>query len=112
MGMSMKMSMSMQRWRWSSLLLVFAVVSPTLVRGSPSADAPPGAVAFARVCAACHGTNGEGDKAPPIVPLAYMEDQVTVVVRSGQGEMPPIPKAALSDEELSAIVAYLNQLKP
>jgi hypothetical protein len=26
--------------------------------------------------------------------------------------MPPIPKAALSDAELSAIVTYLNQLKP
>lgn len=101
--------MSMQRWRWSLLTVIFAVVSPELVSGSPSEEAPPGAAAFARVCAACHGANGEGDKAPPIVPLVYMEDQVAVVVRGGQGEMPPIPKAALSDTELAAIVAYLSK---
>jgi len=101
--------MSKQRWHCRGLVLVVASASPVLV----NADAPPaGAEPFARVCAACHGASGEGDKAPPIVPLAYMEDQITVVVRSGQGEMPPIPKVALSDAELSAIVAYLNQLKP
>jgi mono/diheme cytochrome c family protein len=94
-------------------LPLIAAASPVLVNGSAGADAPPaGAEPFARTCAACHGASGQGDKAPPIVPLAYGEDQVTVVVRSGQGEMPPIPKAALSDVELSAIVAYLNQLKP
>jgi mono/diheme cytochrome c family protein len=100
--------------RWSLFLLASAVVAPGLVLGTPDEekkDAPPGAAAFARVCAACHGPNGEGAKAPPIVPLAYMADQVNVVVRSGQGEMPPIPKASLSDAELSAIVAYLSQLK-
>jgi len=99
----------------SWLFLICAMAVAPLVSGSPGAaggDLPPGASAFARACAACHGANGEGDKAPPIVPLAYMEDQVTVVVRGGQGEMPPIPKAALSDEELSAIVAYLNQINP
>ena len=101
--------MTTQRWCWSLFLLVSAAASPGLVHGN---DAQPGAASFARVCAACHGANGQGDKAPPIVPLAYLEDQVTLVVRGGQGEMPPIPRAALSDEELSAIVAYLNQLQP
>lgn len=105
--------MSKQRRCGRGWVWVIAMASPVLVNGSPEKDAPPaGAEPFARVCAACHGANGEGDKAPPIVPLAYMEDQITVVVRSGQGEMPPIPKIALSDAELSAIVAYLNQLKP
>jgi mono/diheme cytochrome c family protein len=103
--------------RQRSSLFVLAVtavagaISPVLVRGSTEAPAP-GAAAFARTCAACHGANGQGNKAPPIVPLPYMEDQVAVVVRGGQGQMPPIPKAALSDEELSAIVAYLSQLQP
>lgn len=101
--------MSMQRWRWSVLMAMFAASSPGLVSGSPSEEAPEGAAAFARVCAACHGANGEGDQAPPIVPLVYMEDQVAVVVRGGQGQMPPIPKAALSDAELAAIVAYLSK---
>ncbi|WP_161966234.1 c-type cytochrome [Steroidobacter cummioxidans] len=112
--------MDMQRWRWGSLLIVVTAALPAWVSGSPSGsnggasggDSPPGAMAFARACAACHGASGEGDKAPPIVPLAYVEDQVAVVVRSGQGEMPPIPKAALSDAELAAIVTYLSQLKP
>lgn len=104
--------MRKQRWPWHLLVLVIAA-SPVLGGGSPETDAPPaGAEPFARMCAACHGATGQGDKAPPIVPLAYGEDQVAVVVRSGQGEMPPIPKAAVSDAELSAIVAYLNQLKP
>lgn len=106
------MSKNMQRW--SLFFLACAATAPGLVRGAPSEekkDAPPGATAFARACAACHGPNGEGAKAPPIVPLAYMPDQVNVVVRSGQGEMPPIARASLSDAELSAIVTYLSQLK-
>lgn len=110
----MSMNTNRWRWRWSLFVLACTAAAPGLVRGTPDEakkEAPPGATAFARTCAACHGPNGEGAKAPPIVPLAYMLDQVSVVVRSGQGEMPPIPKASLSDEELSAIVAYLSQLK-
>jgi mono/diheme cytochrome c family protein len=107
----MKTNMSMSHRRLSLSLAGFSALLWS-VPGSPGTDSPPGAAAFARVCAACHGAQGEGDKGPPIVPLAYMEDQVAVVVRGGQGQMPPIPKAALSDQELADILAYLSQLEP
>lgn len=103
--------MHKDRWRLSALVFLSAIASPSApASGSPTEQAAPGAAAFARVCAACHGTSGEGDKGPPIVPLVYAEPEVTVIVRGGQGQMPPIPKAALTDDELAAIVAYLGGL--
>lgn len=103
--------MQIDRWRLGALVLIAAIVSPSVpASGSPTEDATRGAAGFARVCAACHGPSGEGDKGPPIVPLMYPEAEVTVIVRGGQGQMPPIPRAALPDDELSAIVAYLSGL--
>ena len=103
--------MNRERWYLCSLLLVCGSVTPLLADDSSSTATAAGQASFSRVCAACHGATGEGGKAPPIVPLVYPQDQVTVIVRSGQGEMPPIARAALSDDELAAIVAYLAQIK-
>jgi len=96
-----------------------SLVSASITVWPAWADHPPdpagvetsGASSFARACATCHGAKGQGDKGPAIVPLVFLEPQVKVIVRGGQGEMPPITKAALSDAEISAIVAYLATLE-
>jgi mono/diheme cytochrome c family protein len=105
------MIMRIERWRLCWLLPV-CFAAPVLAEDAPGAAAPEGKATFTRICATCHGANAEGvGKAPPIAPLIYDESQIAVIVRSGQGEMPPIARAALSDAELSAIVAYLAQIK-
>lgn len=70
-----------------------------------------GAQAYARICAACHGAQGEGGKGPALVPFVYLEAQVMAIVRGGQGEMPPMPEAAISDDDLLAAMAYLLALE-
>lgn len=70
-----------------------------------------GEAAYARTCVACHGEKGSGAKGPPLVPFVYLEAQVMAIVRGGQGEMPPMPVEAVSDDEMFAVMAYLMALE-
>ncbi|MEE2778489.1 MAG: cytochrome c [Acidobacteriota bacterium] len=75
-------------------------------------EEPLGKAAFLRVCADCHGGQGQGDIAPPIVPLAYDADYVLLIVREGYIEMPPISTREITDEEIREVVAYLETITP
>lgn len=70
-----------------------------------------GKAAYTLICATCHGAKGEGEKGPPLVPFVYLESQLIATVRSGQGEMPALPAAVISDEDILAMVAYLTALE-
>lgn len=60
-------------------------------------------------CATCHGLQGKGSVMAPPVAGASAEF-VKSMVRSGRGGMPAFPENALSEEELAAIIAYLQSL--
>ena len=60
-------------------------------------------------CAACHGAEGEGGVGPPLA--GHTEEQVFRQVRTPKGDvMPPFPPEKLSDDEVRAIVAWIETL--
>jgi glucose/arabinose dehydrogenase/cytochrome c5 len=67
-----------------------------------------GATVFGRTCAACHGPQGEGRNGPRIAGRRDAET-VAAVVRTGQGQMPPLG-AVLSPAEIDAVARRLAQL--
>ena len=96
-------------------------------------DLPPAAAEGREVfrdkgCAACHGSNGEGGVAPPLVGLfgsevplqgrepviADREYIVESIVDPGaalvEGYNLPMPRTELSEGELDAVVAYVEAL--
>ena len=70
----------------------------------------PGAEPYRQVCQLCHGDNGEGAVAPPLVPGSFDPEYVLAIVREGYGQMPPISTRELSDDQVRQVVAYLASL--
>jgi len=97
----------MKSSRFAKISVVSVVLSALVGSFAASAAEADGKGAYARVCAKCHGVKGEGGEGPPIVPLYHEEAQVLAVVRGGQGKMPAVTSKDISDEEITAIVAYL-----
>ena len=92
-------------------LCVAAVCLCGLLIGSHStayAADGPGKKAFQRVCAECHGDQGEGADGPPIAPPPHAAQEVLNIARSGRGNMPLLPRATITDEEILAVIAYLE----
>ncbi len=60
-------------------------------------------------CAACHGARGEGGLGPRLQgnPILKAKEAVREIVLKGRGTMPAVP---LSQEELSALLDYLDSL--
>ncbi len=92
-----------------SMLLASAMLVSSLATSALAEDAP-GQKVYDRVCARCHGPAGEGAEAPTLVPLNHTADQVLYIARLGRGEMPPLPKNTISNEEIADVVAYLTTL--
>ena len=88
----------------------FALFLLGLTAGIASAQDHPGVESYNHVCGFCHGPEGRGDPAPPLVPLAYEVDYILAIVREGYGEMPPISTRELSDEQVRRVVEYLEIL--
>ena len=99
--------------------------------GSPNADVPDGAKLYRQSCAACHGVEGGGiDPESPVYrnfdpPPALLTDPMFnsrepdadwfLVIKEGGGALGlsrqmPAFEAALTDEEIHAVVEYLGTL--
>lgn len=65
---------------------------------------------IAKGCAACHGQNGEGTPAAPALP-GHNESQVRRQARAPVGIMPVFPPDKISEEELVAIVDFVESLE-
>lgn len=86
---------------------------PTTLSSRPGASG--GEALFVEHCIHCHGPNGMGTgllarriepallEARDNLPAQY----VIVAARQGIGNMPPVPRGEVSDEELRAIADYL-----
>jgi ubiquinol-cytochrome c reductase cytochrome c subunit len=85
------------------------------VQVNQSSDLAAGRAAYVATCAACHGAGGSGDAvgggavAPPL--LDVPPTQVGEAIRIGPGVMPAFDTRQVSDQDLSAIAAYLRFLK-
>ncbi len=69
-----------------------------------------GRVAFERTCAVCHGEQGRGDLALPLVPLTLDARELLGIVRDGRGQMMAFSDTDISDEEVVRVRAYLAEL--
>jgi cytochrome c oxidase subunit 2 len=65
------------------------------------------------VCAKCHGQDGEGGIGPRIAGSPALRDPDTIedVVRNGRRSMPAVG-AGWSDEQMQALIAYLQESPP
>ena len=81
-----------------------------VVASAAAAQDHHGADPYRRVCQLCHGAGGRGDMAPGLVPLGFDADYVLAVVREGYGQMPPISRRELSDDEVRQVVGFLEAL--
>jgi mono/diheme cytochrome c family protein len=93
------------------VLLVILTLTPA-IRSAGAQSPPPGKAPYDRVCSVCHGADAHGDAGPRLVPLEHDLDEVTMIVREGRGQMPPVAPERLSDEEIKQIFTYLQALEP
>jgi len=71
----------------------------------------PGAKAFQRVCAGCHGADAMGgDPGPPLIPFQHQGPGLVSIARAGKGEMAPLPRKQITDDEILAVATYLTML--
>ncbi|MCU1385295.1 MAG: hypothetical protein JWL71_3992 [Acidobacteria bacterium] len=89
---------------------IAATLLTSAVMMSGQAQPPAGKAPFDRVCATCHGDEGRGDAAPRLVPIDMEVDEFVARVREGGGEMPPVSKASMGDDEVKQVFAYLKAL--
>jgi mono/diheme cytochrome c family protein len=61
-------------------------------------------------CNVCHGANGEGGIGPALAGTDHSFDEVTEVVRNGEGGMPAFSEDKLSDDDLKAIYDWAVSL--
>ena len=66
-----------------------------------------GRVAFEQPCAVCHGEQGRGSLAPPLVPLTLGYRELLGVVREGGDQMMAFSRTDISDEEVADVQRYL-----
>jgi quinoprotein glucose dehydrogenase len=98
--------------RISSRILVLAGVSLlAFLTVTTRTAAQGGQEAYERVCAACHGRQGQGQVAPALVPFARGDQDLLRIVRVGTGNMMTGFSAAdIGDAEIRAIAEYLRGL--
>lgn len=79
-------------------------------KANPAPPSDPGAAAYAKHCAVCHGDQREGNL-PAFPPLAgvthrYSNDQITAQIHAGKGRMPAFPN--IQGGELEALLHFLS----
>jgi mono/diheme cytochrome c family protein len=92
------------------IFVLLGVVTSSGAAIARQSEPPPGKVAFDRVCKTCHGEDARGDAGPKLVPLEIEFNELIAKVREGGGEMPPISKTTVSDDEVKQIFTYLKSL--
>ena len=95
----------------SSLGQATGTPMPTVRR---SYDLPGGGELFRQQCAACHAWAGDGGgllqrEAPDL--HASTPTQIAEAIRVGPGTMPVFSQAALTDDQVNAVVAYVRYLR-
>lgn len=98
-------------------LLWVAQGKPDQVPALPGGEKKAGVVTldgqalFAKfACSGCHGPQGEGGIGPALNQAGVPADEITQVVRNGQGAMMAFNADTISDAELQAIVEYVQAL--
>lgn len=84
---------------------------PALPGSEKSAAALDGPSLYAQFeCSRCHGPVGEGDVGGPLVDREWPTDQIIDVIRNGYESMKGYSPAVMSDEEMNALIPYLQAI--
>jgi mono/diheme cytochrome c family protein len=105
----------------SLALLLFGVLAMPLIGNSaqikanqkkaPEALAVTGRKLFVNNCAACHGTNAQGDDGPNLRGLKMSDATIQSLIVTGfKGQMPSF-KLKLKAPDIKALISYLRTLK-
>ena len=82
-------------------------------QNSAAGNAQKGKDAFAaRMCATCHGPEGQGAVGPALAPPPRPLPDFMRYVRQPAGKMPPFTPQAVSDADLADIYAFLQSANP
>ena len=91
---------------------VFPLSAARQEKETAAPAALPGQAVYDGTCSRCHGPEGQGGKAPWLVPFRWNYAQAIDIVRHGGAcGMPGFPESELSDEEVRQIVDYLKTFK-
>lgn len=84
------------------------IIGPIPLHG----EAESGQIVFMRHCNGCH-PHGEAGVGPALNNKPLPGEAIKLQVRTGLvgGSMPPFPPEKISDDELSALVAYLGAIR-
>ena len=89
------------------LVLVMAVCTWDVGRAAED----PGEGVYDGNCRQCHGPEGRGAKGPSLIPFDWSDEEALDLIRHPVCDMPPVPESALSDADVTKIVAYLKTIK-
>jgi mono/diheme cytochrome c family protein len=88
---------------------------PAAIAFTPAAAAAadmPGRSTYEETCSRCHGPEGQGGKAPWLVPFRWNYAQALDIIRHGGAcGMPGFKESELSDDQVKEIVDYLKTFK-
>mgnify|MGYP005847533557 CR=1 FL=1 len=73
-------------------------------------DVAAGKTLFEQNCNGCHPGGGQG-AGPALKGRALASDLITERVRKGKGAMPAFAESKISNQQLAALVAYVQSLK-
>lgn len=89
------------------LVMVTTVCLLTTVRAAEET----GQTLYEDNCRSCHGVEGEGGKAPRLVPFRWTYEEALNRIRNPECDMPPFNSLDLPDAQVREIVGYLKSLK-
>lgn len=61
-------------------------------------------------CTLCHGTFGQGNVGPALNQIDWLSDRLADIIRNGSGAMQGYQSDKMSDEELEALVQYVQAI--
>lgn len=68
---------------------------------------------FANVCGWCHSSGGrEAGKGPKLMDTALTDNEIVYRIKMGKTGQMPAFGSALNDQQITAVVAYIRNLKP
>ncbi len=86
------------------------VPAPAAAVNITPAELAAGQAAFAKVCAGCHGPQGQGNFGPAIASRTDVTE-ITRVIVSGQGAMPPFGSDSISNADRDAVAKFIGTLR-
>jgi mono/diheme cytochrome c family protein len=84
--------------------------TPTpVIATTPTATGSSGGMVFARYCNVCHPGGGKG-AGPSLLNLSMTASQMKDLVRHGKARMPGYGSNVITDDDLNALIEFVQQL--